>query len=336
MKKAKNAAIICGMITSFLFGGYYVVEAATVTLDESSADLVDVFYYNENDYETKEILTAEAPERRIKRTNRITVIEEKPVEIIPVVSETVEETNVETETPTVVDAPAAVPAPVEEAPAPVENAPAEETPAPTNVVAPVVETAEPIVFEAAPIITADTTTVEIEKPVEEFEEINYSAPVNQLETPPAPVVEVAQNNENTFVETGDPVIFEIPEIQEIEETVANSVSASAPITEAEYILICNCVANEAGSDNINETEKAKVVEVIMNRVASKSYPNTIYGVISQKYQFEGSSAYVNLTTFSKKVTPMVKSAVDLYFSDPSAFSHGYTSFYGDGVRNYFR
>ncbi len=149
---------------------------------------------------------------------------------------------------------------------------------------------------------------------------------------------MSENNEDAFVETAEPIIFEIPEIQDIEETLSTSSSAaaSASITEAEYILICNCVANEAGSDNINETEKAKVVEVIMNRVASKSYPNTIYGVISQKYQFEGSSAYVNLTDFSKKVTPMVKSAVDLYFSDPSAFNHGYTSFYGDGVRNYFR
>ena len=330
MKKAKNAAIVCGMITSFLFGGYFVVEAATVTLDESSAELVDVFYYNENDYETKEILTAEVP---VKTTKTVSVAEKKTVETAPVVAETVEETVVETQAPTVVESPA--PKQVELG-KPVEII-KETTPA--------VETAEPVVstFQVAPIITAEVAPVVVEKPTEEFEEINYSAPVveqastvNELETPPAPVVDFSENNEDAFVETADPIIFEIPEIQEIEETVANSVSADIPITEAEYILICNCVANEAGCDNISETEKAKVVEVIMNRVASKSYPNTIYGVISQKYQFEGSSAYVNLTTFSKKVTPMVKSAVDLYFSDPSAFDHGYTSFYGDGVRNYFR
>ena len=236
----------------------------------------------------------------------------------------------ETEAPEVVEAPAATPVQIA-APIPVVQ---ETTP-----VQPVVETAEPTVFEVAPIITAEVAPVQIETPVEVAPVEEVAPASNELVTPPAPVVDLSENNEDAFVETADPIIFEIPEIQEIEETVSNSVSssaASASITEAEYILICNCVANEAGCDNINETEKAKVVEVIMNRVASKNYPNTIYGVISQKYQFEGSSAYVNLTTFSKKVTPMVKSAVDLYFSDPSAFSHGYTSFYGDGVRNYFR
>ena len=74
----------------------------------------------------------------------------------------------------------------------------------------------------------------------------------------------------------------------------------------------------------------------MNRVASPLYPNTIYGVLTQPYQFSGSGGYVNLGTYSGNVTEAVKEAVMLYFTEPDSFTQGYFSFYGDGIRNYFR
>ncbi|MBR1824041.1 MAG: cell wall hydrolase [Ruminococcus sp.] len=110
---------------------------------------------------------------------------------------------------------------------------------------------------------------------------------------------------------------------------------SLPITDEEYIILCNAVANEAGSDWISVYDKARVVEVIMNRVNSGQFPNTIYGVLAQPFQFEGSYSYVNLGTFSSIVTDAVKEAVDLYFSSPESFSEGYFYFYGDGYQNYF-
>ncbi|MBR1554717.1 MAG: cell wall hydrolase, partial [Oscillospiraceae bacterium] len=130
--------------------------------------------------------------------------------------------------------------------------------------------------------------------------------------------------ETTVPETEAPVI---------ETTTEAAVSG---ITDEEYILLCNCVAHEAGSDVITVENKAKVVEVIMNRVASSSFPNTIYGVITQKYQFSGSSSYANLSSYTSKVTDNVKAAVDLYFSNPSSFNQGYLYFYGDGSQNHFR
>ncbi|MBQ1518256.1 MAG: cell wall hydrolase [Ruminococcus sp.] len=108
-----------------------------------------------------------------------------------------------------------------------------------------------------------------------------------------------------------------------------------PITDEEYIILCNAVANEAGSDWISVYDKARVVEVIMNRVNSSQFPNTIYGVLAQPFQFEGSYSYVNLGTFSGIVTDQVKEAVNLYFSSPESFSEGYFYFYGDGYQNYF-
>lgn len=111
--------------------------------------------------------------------------------------------------------------------------------------------------------------------------------------------------------------------------------SSLPITDEEYILLCNCVANEAGSDWIDVYEKGKVVEVIMNRVNSPLYPNTIYEVITAPYQFTGSENYAYLTTYSGYVTDMVKESVDLYFNEPFSFTHNYFGFYGDGYQNHF-
>ncbi|MBR7084752.1 MAG: cell wall hydrolase [Oscillospiraceae bacterium] len=152
---------------------------------------------------------------------------------------------------------------------------------------------------------------------EEMETAQEYAPEVPQEAP----VEVATEK----VEETEAVIEEVEEI-----------SPSLSISNREYILLCNCVAHEAGSDVITIENKAKVVEVVMNRVASSEFPNTIYGVITQKYQFSGSSTYADCTTYTRKVTDNVKAAVDLYFADPSAFNHGYKYFYGDGSQNHFR
>lgn len=108
------------------------------------------------------------------------------------------------------------------------------------------------------------------------------------------------------------------------------------VTKKTYILLCNCVAMEAGSDEISVYDKALVVEVIKNRVASNKYPNTIKEVIGQKGQFSNSSSYINLTTYSSRVTPNVKAAVTYYYEHRSEFNHGYLYFTGDGHQNHFR
>lgn len=118
--------------------------------------------------------------------------------------------------------------------------------------------------------------------------------------------------------------------------VPNTPASSLPISDSDFILLCNVVAHEAGSQWISSYEKAYVAEVVMNRVYSPLYPNTVYGVLTQPYQFSGNGAYVNLGTYSSYVTEAVKEAVRLYFSEPESFTQGYMSFYGDGVRNYFR
>ena len=117
-----------------------------------------------------------------------------------------------------------------------------------------------------------------------------------------------------------------------ETTPARAVS----VTEREYIMLCNVVGHEYGADWVPVEEKALVAEVIMNRVNSPAFPNTVYAVLTQKGQFAGIEYLIEMETYSHYVTDSVREAVDLYLSDPSQFDHGYLFFNGDGRRNYFR
>lgn len=133
----------------------------------------------------------------------------------------------------------------------------------------------------------------------------------------------------------EPTATELDEAEESEQETEEP-SKAITVTEEEYIMLCNVVGHEYGANWISEYDKALVVEVIMNRVNSSKFPNTIYEVLMQKGQFPGLSKLINLGRFSKQVTQSVKDAVDLYLSDPSQFQHGYLFYSGDGHRNYFR
>lgn len=143
-----------------------------------------------------------------------------------------------------------------------------------------------------------------------------------------------EEEEEVYYEEATEEYTEYTETYTEAPTVETS-AASLPISDSDYIILCNAVGHEAGCSWISEYDKAKVVEVIMNRVYSPLYPNSIYEVLTQRYQFEGSKSYVDLGTYASYVTDSVKAAVDLYFADPGSFQHGYFSFYGDGYQNYF-
>ena len=120
------------------------------------------------------------------------------------------------------------------------------------------------------------------------------------------------------------------------EVTADEAPTAITVTDREYIMLCNVVGHEYGASWVPESEKALVAEVIMNRVNSPAFPNTIYEVLMQRNQFAGLERLVNMEEMSGYVTDSVKAAVDLYLSDPSQFSHGYLYFNGDGYRNSFR
>lgn len=109
------------------------------------------------------------------------------------------------------------------------------------------------------------------------------------------------------------------------------IKSDLPITEAECILLCNLVGREYGSDYIPVPEKSKVVAVVMNRVNSPLFPNTIYEVLTQPYQFSG---YIAYDEYSYQVTDSVIEAVNYYFSHIEEFGD-WLNFEGDGYWNYF-
>lgn len=116
----------------------------------------------------------------------------------------------------------------------------------------------------------------------------------------------------------------------------NTESFAISVTDREYIMLCNVVGHEYGSDWVPEAEKALVAEVVMNRVNSPQFPNSIYEVLVQPNQFTGLEYLIEMDHMSSYVTQSVRDAVDLYLSNPSQFQHGYLFFNGDGYRNYFR
>ena len=115
-------------------------------------------------------------------------------------------------------------------------------------------------------------------------------------------------------------------------------TSSLPIKKKKKILLRNVVANEYGSDYhgyggapVTPYERACVVAVVMNRVNSPNFPNTIEGVLTQPRQFSG---YYACNYEWETVTDNVRAGVDYYFEHPDEFGN-WLSFEGDGRYNYF-
>lgn len=126
-----------------------------------------------------------------------------------------------------------------------------------------------------------------------------------------------------------------PYVPEIAPTVVEEpveVSGDLPITETEYILLCNVVSHEAGSSWISEWERSSIVAAIMNRVYDSRFPNTIEEVIYQPNQVFAAPYY--RVDYSGIGYEPIDSAVDAYFANPDAYG-SINSWFGDGYHNTF-
>lgn len=214
------------------------------------------------------------------------------------------------------------------------------TAAPAKEEAPVIETHRQEI--AAPVVT--------EAPVEQTEAVEQTEIAEQETEAPAEKITAAEQAAES-----EPVQEKAEEVEENKETVSEQPAETAPavqeeepeekaeensgrkieVTDEEYIWLCNVVGHEYGSDWISEYEKAKVVEVVMNRVNDPRFPDTIWDVLTQPYQFSGLEWTLYLGDFSYQVTPSVKAAVDMYLEHPEDFDQGYLGFWGDGSMNHF-
>lgn len=105
-----------------------------------------------------------------------------------------------------------------------------------------------------------------------------------------------------------------------------------PITDQEFILLCNLVSHEAGSSWITEYDRACIVAATMNRVADSRFPNTIDEVVHQPGQMFNVPYYrVDYSTLPREE---IDNAVYAYFNGKYEFGN-FNSWSGDGTNNYF-
>ena len=316
MREAKLAASVFGVITACLIGGGAVAyNAAPQVSTRDNFEIVEPAYNvtlsAETSDEYKPAITK--PEKENKATKNSVYETYKSANTVNL-SYIVSSTDNNTVASTVVSTFQSVTETITKESTTIATEAASTTVEKTtnNEVQTTTTTAEPTTeaTTVAPVTTEATSTEEVT--------VTVTVPVTEVptEAPTEPDTEPA--TEDAFVENPDTGI------------------SGLPISESDFILLCNVVAHEAGSYWIGPYEKAYVVEVVVNRVYSPLYPNTVYGVLTQPYQFSGSGGYANLGTYSGNVTEAVKEAVMLYFTEPDSFTQGYLSFYGDGIRNYFR
>ncbi|MCR4637811.1 cell wall hydrolase [Ruminococcus sp.] len=322
MGNLKAAALACGVVASVLGGGIgvaYLTSSTVSTSDIVSAEgpVANAMSAVSNTASELSVMTEKATANKRTTTKKSYTVEKSTAASKKTAAQegTTSLYGIEVAT-TAAQISRSVPAPAH-APAAITQ-PATQASTTAAIVARATEavkatTAKPVVTTTLMTTTTATTTttmVETTIAAEDYVE---------------PTTEAQQEPTETYVEPEtEPVVIDV----ETEED-------SLPITDEEYVLLCNAVAHEAGCNWISTEDKAKVVEVIMNRVSSPKFPNTIYGVITQPYQFSGSSTYANLNTYSSHVTQSVKDAVTLYFMENGSFTQGYIGFWGDGYSNHF-
>lgn len=80
------------------------------------------------------------------------------------------------------------------------------------------------------------------------------------------------------------------------------------ITDEEVEMLYYAVANEVGADYLTDESRKLVASVIINRVISENFPNTITEVLSAQHQF--TEAYENYYTQEHEPSFEVKSCVN--------------------------
>ena len=321
MTKIKIAAVIVCMIATGAFAGF-TYNAANHSGDEAKVTVKTV---SDDELTTDEIVTDEETTADEEVTDEETTADETVTEEETVPVKKTEPVETAAATTTTTAAPKTETAKLEAhrqemAPAPVvTTAPVQqaepETVTEQSSEAPAAEESAPVIQELPPV-QSEPAAEETKEEVKEKTEEKKAEPAAQ--------------------ETEAPAVEAVPEETVPEEPAAEEDNGrKIQVTDEEYIWLCNVVGHEYGSDWIDESEKAKVVEVIMNRVNDPRFPDTIWDVLTQPNQFSGLEWTLYLGDFSYQVTPSVKAAVDMYLEHPEDFDHGYLGFWGDGSMNHF-
>lgn len=133
-----------------------------------------------------------------------------------------------------------------------------------------------------------------------------------------------------------------------EEPAPTMTSTAIQVTDYEYVILCNLVAGEYGSDWVSTYDKGAVAATVIHRMwEGTRWTNgaaaSIYNVIAAPYQYDGK--YLS-GSYSSRVTQSCKDAVTYalnnihdydYYCNPDGTSiYMINSFCGDGHYNWFR
>lgn len=136
----------------------------------------------------------------------------------------------------------------------------------------------------------------------------------------------------TTVWENTPAIETQPYVVEPQTETEVQSAGDLPISEQDYILIANVISHEAGSSWISTYNRSQIVAAIMNRVSDSRFPNTVDGVVHQQGQMFDVPYY--RVDYSGIGHEPIDEAINMYFS--GEYDYGsITSWYGDGVNNYF-
>lgn len=91
-------------------------------------------------------------------------------------------------------------------------------------------------------------------------------------------------------------------VEDVIEEQPELLSAPKPqYSDSDLMLLAKVIYAEAGSDFLSDEWKMCVGEVVLNRVASPEFPNTIYDVVYQQGQYqEARSGYIASLTPSER------------------------------------
>lgn len=82
-------------------------------------------------------------------------------------------------------------------------------------------------------------------------------------------------------------------------------------SDSDLMLLAKVIYAEAGSEFLSDEWKMCVGEVVLNRVASPEFPNTIYDVVYQQGQYQGArSGYIASLTPSERCIDIAKRLLD--------------------------
>lgn len=101
-------------------------------------------------------------------------------------------------------------------------------------------------------------------------------------------------------------------VEDVIEEQPELLSAPKPqYSDSDLMLLAKVIYAEAGSDFLSDEWKMCVGEVVLNRVASPEFPNTIYDVVYQPGQYHGArSGYIASLIPSERCIDIARRLLD--------------------------